>query len=939
MDNWTILNISPTDDREAIKRAYMMLLPKHNPEDDPEGFSRLRNAYEQVLKELDLKQKEAKEETPLTLFLQRLEQLYTDFERRCNVNEWRELLKDEACMRLDLEDSTSEHILVFFMTHSYLPKDVWILLNNHFDWPAKKSALKKVFPPNFIEFIISSGQYESLNYSLFTIDPNFLGEVNSAQYDTWIRLYYAIESLVQMPENTELITMMQEMESMPIRHIYYDLLKAYMHTYKGEPEYALAIAQPIIEKIPMDSRAGYIYAQILLSASKTKDAFYHFEALLKNNPQDLVVKKGLVEALLELNEFEEARTHLLDILDEFPYNPFAMHTFRLVTDNLIRAYEKKYKKCDFKNKSEESLEIALTLAKHYLNGYEYTKCLEILTNIPNRDFNDYPRYYEYLADCYQATGNFEKAIELYEKNVTLEKKYRNHVKYITVLIETNQAPKALKCVEEALRIKDTDRLSFAYLHDSKGLIMHQLERYAEALLSYDNALEINDQASHIYIHKARTLQAMYRYSDAIECSEFAILVFPYITEAYTIQMEIYYEEKCFDQMLELSNRVDKSGFDSPRIKYYKACALHMLNKLKEAGELLQTLIANEFDEGYKDFFYEEAAYLALTNLDYESALYNIEKAIKINGNYTYRHVLLGDILSHNKKYADALMVYDNILEKEPDNLPALLGRGTIYYDQENYPLAEKDLKIVVNANEFNNSENNMKLGIIYHRLGRHQESLDHLLKVVSLNEKLADNSSKAYLYTLIGIKYSGNFNDVKNAIKFYELAHGQDHNYDPAIRRMGDMHLYHYKDYQTAIECYDKVIALNPIDPFGYALKGYVLKKIKNKYNFKANNYFKKALSLLNEKIKNGDTNLDSRICTAFCYIGLKKYKLAHRIYMDILVGRDQIKWGECYFGLGLICEEKKKYKEALEFYEQALKIDNSVRNNAALEELSKYNF
>lgn len=45
-DPYEVLGLEPTLDRATIKRAYFTLLPRHAPHADPEGFRRLRNAYE-----------------------------------------------------------------------------------------------------------------------------------------------------------------------------------------------------------------------------------------------------------------------------------------------------------------------------------------------------------------------------------------------------------------------------------------------------------------------------------------------------------------------------------------------------------------------------------------------------------------------------------------------------------------------------------------------------------------------------------------------------------------------------------------------------------------------------------------------------------------------------------------------------------------------------
>ena len=49
MDCWKILELSPTSDAREIKRAYARLAKKYHPEDAPEEFRALHDAYEQAL--------------------------------------------------------------------------------------------------------------------------------------------------------------------------------------------------------------------------------------------------------------------------------------------------------------------------------------------------------------------------------------------------------------------------------------------------------------------------------------------------------------------------------------------------------------------------------------------------------------------------------------------------------------------------------------------------------------------------------------------------------------------------------------------------------------------------------------------------------------------------------------------------------------------------
>ncbi len=52
-DNWEILGLEPTDDALAIKKAYARLLKKNRPDEQPDAYQALRQAYEWALSEAE----------------------------------------------------------------------------------------------------------------------------------------------------------------------------------------------------------------------------------------------------------------------------------------------------------------------------------------------------------------------------------------------------------------------------------------------------------------------------------------------------------------------------------------------------------------------------------------------------------------------------------------------------------------------------------------------------------------------------------------------------------------------------------------------------------------------------------------------------------------------------------------------------------------------
>ncbi|ECV3471474.1 J domain-containing protein [Salmonella enterica subsp. enterica serovar Derby] len=94
---WQVLGIEATTDTDAIRQAYLALLPSFHPETDPQGFKQLREAYENALQGTTSPAITVVEEDPDTPWVNYLREIFGDLladgERRFQPQAWQEFIQ------------------------------------------------------------------------------------------------------------------------------------------------------------------------------------------------------------------------------------------------------------------------------------------------------------------------------------------------------------------------------------------------------------------------------------------------------------------------------------------------------------------------------------------------------------------------------------------------------------------------------------------------------------------------------------------------------------------------------------------------------------------------------------------------------------------------------------------------------------------------------
>lgn len=229
MSIWDILEIDPTSEESAIKKAYAKKLKLHHPEDDPKGYQRLREAYDAAMKQakspadslpvfqdekaesqyedrgesLDSEQsffnssdffpvpleEPRTERHPVYAFLQQVKELYDDFYARISPESWQVLMNEDIVWEMEYSQELRDGIISFLEDDHHLPRIVWEVLDSTFGFRENKEELLKHYDEEFIEYMIRQieGTME-LKYDCFVnqeIDfdiEQYLDLRESAQY-------------------------------------------------------------------------------------------------------------------------------------------------------------------------------------------------------------------------------------------------------------------------------------------------------------------------------------------------------------------------------------------------------------------------------------------------------------------------------------------------------------------------------------------------------------------------------------------------------------------------------------------------------------------------------------------------------------------------------------------------------------------------------------
>ncbi len=286
---FALLNIEKTKDENSIRQAYHRELPKHHPEEDPEGFKKLREAYEEASKyartpdseegEIITAPAEWGEDTPVSRFMMKIADLYTHYELRISEEKWEEVLNLPEVSDFDWEEEIRKALFMYLSDHFRLPSAVWRLLDRTFFIEEREAEFLEILPEGFLTFIrnrlIKASYSNDFEYYELSGYPE---EDNEGKIDSFID-----EILNHIDEEVIEKSWIDHMKTFGMEHPWLSICECISMAGNHEVGGLMEKTKALTEKYPDDMRLQCGAAEVFASLNDSEDLKSAVKKVMKSD--------------------------------------------------------------------------------------------------------------------------------------------------------------------------------------------------------------------------------------------------------------------------------------------------------------------------------------------------------------------------------------------------------------------------------------------------------------------------------------------------------------------------------------------------------------------------------------------------------------------------------------------------------------------------------
>jgi len=350
--------------------------------------------------------------------------------------------------------------------------------------------------------------------------------------------------------------------------------------------------------------------------------------------------------------------------------------------------------------------------------------------------------------------NLKLAVELIGKAIEINpmsaEAYSNRG---NALKELNRFGEAVASYDRAIEIKP----DYAVAYLNRGNSLQELKQFDAALASYDKAIEIKPDYAEAHSDRGVALQELKRFEEAVSSYDRAIEIKPDYAVAYLNRGNALQELKQFDTSLASYDKAIEIKPDYAEAYYNRGNALKELKQFEKAVASYDRAI--DIRLHYSEAYYNRGN--ALQELkQFDAALASYDKAIEIKPDYAAAFSNRGITYHALKRFEEAVASYDRAIEIEPDYAVAHFNRGIALQElkQFNASLASYNKAIEIKP-DYAVAHSN--LGVTYHALKRFEEAVSSYGMAIEIEPDFA----KAYFnrgLVRLGLKdFQNGFLDYK----------------------------------------------------------------------------------------------------------------------------------------------------------------------------------
>ncbi len=613
-----VLGLEPVKDEGLIKSAYREKLTVTNPEDDPEGFKRLRTAYEEACSyarrpEGEENPQAERDVTPSGLWVEKAADIYGNIKTRQQTELWQKLFEDDIFQALEEEENCRLKLLRFLMDHFRLPTAVWKLLDEKLHLVEDAGKLRESFPVEFINYVVNRCERgEDIEFELFE-------GAEDAEYDIFINHYDNCWQALQEEKLEEAARFLEEAAGLHIYHPAMEVCRGSLLYAQGKGEEAAAFMKALRDKYPKDAMVCYNTAELLWKLGDKDGAAEIYLSLKAENDRHYMANVRLAEWNYNRGEYIEAKKCAESVLSAGADDEF-MELLTKVNAEIEKDLELKWR-------DGKDWESGLELCWCYLQDGKNSRGMRLA-----RDIEEYvsaerkAEYHGLLAKLLVEMADYWAAIEMsikWEKlleeklltDETEEEKEKDRDRIRQAHMIRMQSFKNLGYGSEegdqehfAEAIAEIEAVESGTPRDI-GLWLEKAQIYME-MKEYEKSLELTSrmiEEYQVYAAAATAMEVYRRQWEAggvVQNARLCIQTFPNFIRAYEHLGRVYLDLNEKEALKELLAEAEKNKIESPYLEAYR----YQMDKKPPEVEVLNRKL-DEFQKNFQNKLYDgETAY-------------------------------------------------------------------------------------------------------------------------------------------------------------------------------------------------------------------------------------------------------------------------------------------------------------------------------------------